>query len=195
MNFKMSSTFSAAEWEAMFASYDQPTYQTVLQLLKPEDIVFDIGAGDLGFSRQTARFVSKVYAVEINDLILQKGFSSGELLPDNLIPIHADARAFDFPTDITVGVLLMRHCMHFRLYSEKLRMAGARRLITNARWHMSVEDVDLQAECTSFSGVGMGWYACLCGATGFKVGPVEQWSNDTDRVIHEVADCPQCQQV
>jgi hypothetical protein len=192
----MSSILSAA-WEAMYAPYDQPTYQAVLQLLKPEDIVFDIGAGDLGFSRQIARLVSKVYAVEINDLILQKGFSSRDLLPDNLIPMHADARAFDFPTDITVGVLLMRHCTHFRLYSEKLRMAGARRLITNARWHMnmSVEEVNLQVERTSFSEVGMGWYACLCGATGFKVGPVEQWSNDMDRVIHEVADCPQCQQV
>jgi SAM-dependent methyltransferase len=191
----MLSTLSTAEWEAMYAPNDQATYQAALEFLRPEDLVLDIGAGDLGFSRQIARLVNKVYAVEINELILQKGFLSRDLLPDNLIPIHADARAFDFPTDITVGILLMRHCMHFRLYSEKLRMAGARRLITNARWHMSVEDVDLQAERTLFSEVGMGWYACWCGATGFKVGPVEQWSNDMDRMIHEVADCPQCQQV
>ena len=30
----------------MYAPYDQPTYQAVLELLKPEDVVLDIGAGD-----------------------------------------------------------------------------------------------------------------------------------------------------
>jgi hypothetical protein len=39
----MSSTLSAAAWEAMYAPYDQSIYQAVLELLKPEDVVLDIG--------------------------------------------------------------------------------------------------------------------------------------------------------
>ena len=190
----MSLTLSAADWESMYAPYDQPTYQAVLELLRPEDVVMDIGAGDLRFSRQIARIASKVYAVEINDLVLQQGLASRDPLPDHLIPIHADARGFEFPIDITVGVLLMRHCTHFHLYFEKLRMAGARRLITNARWRMNIEEVDLQAERSSFKKIAMGWYACLCGATGFKAGPAEQWSTEMDKLIQEVSDCPQCRQ-
>jgi SAM-dependent methyltransferase len=189
----MSLTLSAADWEAMYAPYDEATYQAVLELLKPEDVVLDIGAGDLRFSRQMARSANKVYAVEINDTVLQRGHASQDLLPENLIPIHADARAFDFPSDVTAGVLLMRHCTHFRLYSKKLRRAGAGRLITNARWHMSVEDVDLQAK-RCVRRYALGWYACLCGATGFKSGPADQWSIEMDKQIHQVADCPQCKQ-
>ena len=40
-------------------------------------------------------------------------------LPANLIPIRADARALDFPSDITAGVLMMRHCTCFGLYARK----------------------------------------------------------------------------
>ena len=176
----------------MHAPYDQPTYEAVLDFLTPEDIVLDIGAGDLRLARQMARIVRKVYAVEINAEVLDQAYASSDPLPGSLIPILADARSFDFPTDVTVGVLLMRHCTHFRLYFDKLQVAGARRLVTNARWRMGVEAVDLRAERVSFGEVEMGWYACQCGATGFKAGPAEQWSAEMDRVIHEVTDCPQC---
>jgi hypothetical protein len=191
----MEVNLSDAAWEAMYAPYDQSTYQSVLQLLKPEDIVLDIGAGDLRLSRQTALITQKVYAIEINAFVLDKGLTPRDGLPANLIPIHADARAVDFPIDITVGILLMRHCLHFRLYSEKLRQAGARRLITNARWHMSVEEVDLLVERISFHDMGMGWYACFCGAIGFNEGSAEGWSTEMDGMIHEVTDCPRCSQV
>jgi SAM-dependent methyltransferase len=188
----MSSTLSGAAWEAMYSPYDQPTYQAVLDLLKPEDVVLDIGAGDLRLARQMALIVHKVYAIEINPFVLEKGLTSHDPFPANLISVRADARRLDFPTDSTVGVLLMRHCRHFRLYLEKLRLTGARRLITNARWHMSVEAIDLQTERRSFRDMGMGWYACFCGAIGFNEGPGEQWSAEMDRMIHEVVDCPQC---
>jgi len=191
----MSSILSAVAWEAMYAHYDQPTYQAVLGLLNPEDVVLDIGAGDLRLSRQMALITRKVYAVEISASVLDQGPGSRDPLPGSLIPIRADARAFDFPADTTVGVLMMRHCTHFRFYFEKLRDVGARRLITNARWRMSVEVVDLCVERTSFKDADMGWYACLCGAAGFKVGSAEQWSIETDKVIHEVSDCPQCKRV
>jgi SAM-dependent methyltransferase len=186
---------SDAAWEAMYAPYDQPTYQAVLELLKPEDVVLDIGAGDLRFARQAALIVEKVYAVEINSQVLDRARASLEPLPDRLIAICADAQKVDFPTDTTVGVLLIRHCNHFRSYSEKLRKAGARRLITNARWRMSVEEVELQAQRTLYHETTMGWYACSCGGTGFKLGPAEKWSIEADRLIHEVADCPQCAHV
>ena len=188
----MSSILSATAWEEMYAPYDRPTYQTVLELLLPEDVVLDIGAGDLRLSRQMALIARKVYAVEMNASVLDQASASRDPLPGCLIPIRADARAFNFPLDTTVGVLMMRHCTHFRLYLEKLRDAGARRLITNARWHMSVEAVELSGKRIFFKDVDMGWYACLCGATGFKAGSTEQWSIEMDKVIHEVADCPQC---
>jgi hypothetical protein len=98
----------------------------------------------------------------------------------------------DFPSDITTGVLLMRHCTCFRLYAEKLQKAGATRLITNARWHMDVETVNLLAQRKPFTGAVMGWYACICGGTGFKEGPAEHWSPEMDQITNEVSSCPQC---
>ena len=175
-------------WEALFAPYDPATYQAVLDQLRPEDVILDIGAGDLRLARQMARIVRKVYAVEINPSLLVQG----DPLPAGVILICADARALDFPSGITAGVLLMRHCTCFGRYVEKLRDAGATRLITNARWRMDVEVVDLWIERRPFAGAEMGWYACLCGGTGFKEGPAERWSVEMDGVIHEVYNCPQC---
>jgi hypothetical protein len=191
----MSSHLSAAAWEAMFAPCDEPTYESVLHLLGPEDIVLDIGAGDLRLSGRMARIARRVYALEINASLLRAGAQTGGPLPRNLIPICADARTLNFPAGITTGVLMMRHCTNFRRYAGKLRSAGACRLITNARWHMSVEAVDLLAQRLPYDSAGVGWYACLCGAAGFKEGPAEQWSPDMDTVQHEVATCPQCRQV
>ena len=191
----MSSHLSAAAWEAMFAPYDPLTYRAVLEFLRPEDIVLDIGAGDLRLSRQMAQLVCKVYAIEINASVLEIGLRTGGLLPANLIPICADARTIEFPSGISTGVLMMRHSTNFRLYAAKLRKAGARQLITNARWRMGVELVDLLAERTPFRAADMGWYACLCGATGFKEGPAEQWCMEMDSIHLEVSDCPQCTRV
>ena len=188
----MEAPLSDTAWEALYAPYDQPTYQVVLDQLKSNDIVLDIGAGDMRLSRQMATIAGKVYAVEINGLVLGQACAARSPLPSNLIPICADARLLDFPADITVGVLMMRHCTCFRLYAAKLQKAGATRLITNARWHMDVEVVSLLVQRISFAEVGMGWYACLCGGTGFKEGPVEHWSVEMDRITNEVSSCPHC---
>jgi 16S rRNA A1518/A1519 N6-dimethyltransferase RsmA/KsgA/DIM1 with predicted DNA glycosylase/AP lyase activity len=184
----MEATLSDSAWEAMHAPYDQPTYQAVLDQLGPKDVVLDIGAGDLRLARQISKISRKVYALEINARLLDQAQS----LPGNLIPICADGRRLDFPPDITIGVLLMRHCTCFGLYAEKLQKAGATRLITNARWRMSVEVVNLIAQRLSFDEAGMGWYACLCGGTGFKEGPAEHWSFEMDCITNEVSSCPQC---
>ncbi|HEY3476539.1 MAG TPA: hypothetical protein VGK56_18125, partial [Anaerolineales bacterium] len=83
-------------WEAMHAPYDQPTYQAVLDRLRADDVILDIGAGDLRLARQMARIAQKVYAVEIDAQALEQADDLREPLPDNLIPIHADARLLDF---------------------------------------------------------------------------------------------------
>jgi Ribosomal RNA adenine dimethylase len=188
----MQASLSDASWEAMHASYDQPTYQAVLDQLHPDDVILDIGAGDLRLALQMARVVRMVYAVEIDARVLDQAYASPDPLPANLFPIHADARTLDFPSGITTGVLMMRHCTTFRLYVEKLQDAGATRLITNARWRMGVEVMELLARRESFAEVAMGWYACLCGAAGFKEGPAEHWSSEMDGITNQVSGCPHC---
>ena len=188
----MKAVLSDSSWEAMFAPYDQAAYQTVLDQLQPDDVVLDIGAGDLRLDRQMAQIVRKVYAIEVNARMLEQAGITPNPLPDNLIAICADARTLDFPSGITTGVLMMRHCTCFRLYVDKLRSAGAIRLITNARWRIGVETVNLLSPGKSFAEAGMGWYACLCGGTGFKEGPVEHWSLEMDRTVNEVSSCPRC---
>jgi hypothetical protein len=89
-------------------------------------------------------------------------------------------------------VLLMRHCQHFPLYFEKLVSAGCRRLITNARWRSGVEAIDLAAPRIRYCDLKMGWYACSCGATGFKTGPVEWITPENVDFIDEVIHCPNC---
>lgn len=174
----------------MFAPYDRPTYQAVLDQLHPDDVVLDIGAGDLRLARQMAGIARKVYAVEVDARVLDR--AARDPIPPNLITICADARLLDVPPGITTGVLMMRHCTCFRLYHDVLRCAGASRLITNARWRMDVEVVDLTCQRISYPDAGMGWYACQCGRTGFKEGPVEHWSSEMDKIVQEVSSCPRC---
>ncbi len=180
------------DWEFQWAPYDLPTYQLVLEQIATSDIILDIGAGDLRLTRQMADIASKVYALEINHSLLDQGLASFSPLPANLIPICSDARAFDFPRDLTCGVLLMRHCTHFQVYADKLRQAGARRLITNARWGMNVEVVDLRAVRIPYANIEIGWYACWCGAVGFKSGSPEYLTPENEVIIHEVVNCPNC---
>ena len=180
------------DWERRWAPYDLPTYQLVLDHLSPEDVVLEIGAGDLRLACRMSALVHTVYALEIDRSILEKGLASSHPLPVNLLPICADARAFDFPRGITSGVLLMRHCTHFQLYAEKLRDRGCKRLMTNARWGMNVEVVDLNAARIPFENIEIGWYACWCGAAGFKPGLPERLTPAAEAIIHEVIDCPNC---
>jgi hypothetical protein len=98
----------------------------------------------------------------------------------------------EIPRGVTIGVLLMRHCTHYALYARRLRLAGCRRLITNARWHMDVENVDLVRRLAAYDQIPMGWYACDCGAVGFKPGPAESWTAEHDARTHAVRTCPTC---
>lgn len=184
---------SKADWEAVWAPYDEATYRSVLEQIRTADIVLDIGAGDLRLARRMVEKCRKVYAIEIQEGLINIVAKEANSWPlEKLVLIQGDARHVLFPPDVTAGVLLMRHCTHFQLYANKLREVGAERLITNARWRMGIEVVQLQAERIPFQEFSLGWYACWCGRVGFKPGLVDNLSPDTINVIHEVSCCPQC---
>jgi len=178
---------SEADWERLWAPYDEPLYRKVLALVRPDDIILDIGAGDLRLANRLACRASHVYAVEIDPALITE-----TPRPANLDVICADAYHYPFPSGITLAVLLMRHCRHFRLLADKLLEAGCHYLITNARWRMDMEVIDLTAPRTPFVDVMMGWYACWCGATGFVPGPPETLTPHTASTINEVYGCPRC---
>ena len=189
--FENRPAFPDKDWEYQWAAYDEPTYRAVLDQISPTDVVIEIGAGDLRLAHAMCETAQKVYAVEIAPQMLERGLARRSSF-DHLIPICADARTLPFPRDVTVGVLLMRHCTHFRLYAEKLKQAGAKRLITNARWRMGVECVALSMPRPAYERIDMGWYACWCGQVGFKSGPAERITPELDAIINDVCDCPDC---
>jgi hypothetical protein len=178
-------------WEALWAPYDEASYQAVLSYINPQDIVVDIGAGDLRLAKRMAVIAALVYAIEIQQAILEKA-GPPTCLPKNLKVINADARTVHFPSGITTAVLLMRHCTHFDLYVKKILAAGCSRLITNARWGSGLEMIDLLAPRQTFEDLDIGWYACLCGATGFKTGSLELLRPETAFSTAELRDCPRC---
>ncbi len=191
MDTPRTEVISNLDWERLWAPYDARTYEAVMALIRPEDVVLDIGAGDLRLARQAAEIAFRVEAIEIQgDQILE---SSRNGLPGNLVVHLGDARTLPFPSDITLAILLMRHCTHYPLYVQKLRQIGCQRLITNARWRMGVELVQLDLPRGSYSNVEIGWYACECGAVGFKPGPSEKITPQSDLIVHEVLNCPNCQ--
>jgi len=51
----------AITWEALWAPYDGPTYRDVLSRLQSNDVVLEIGAGDLRLARQIAQVAKKVF--------------------------------------------------------------------------------------------------------------------------------------
>ena len=180
---------TARDWERLWAPYDERTYGEVMEAVQTEDVVLEIGAGDLRLSRRLAEMAQQVIAWEIQADILAR---KGRKLPPNLKVYHVDARQAPVPTGVTTAVLLMRHCLHFHLYANKLHIAGCQRLITNARWGMGVEVIDLQVPRMLYAAAPMGWYACWCGATGFRIGPVEYLTPELETAVHEVIDCPAC---
>jgi hypothetical protein len=173
-------------WENRWAPYDEAVYGRVLEWVPDGAAVLDIGAGDLRLARRLARRVRVVYAIEQHAHL-----TAGPPLPDNLIVIIGDARALPFPP-VDVAVLLMRHCRHFALYRRKLAATGCARLITNARWGLDVEWIDLTARPQPYAELALGWYACRCGATGFRPGPPAELTPELAETIFEVDDCPEC---
>lgn len=178
-----------ADWEKMWAPYDEATYSTVLQHISPKDIVLEIGAGDFRLARRLSLATTGVYAIERQKVLLEDYAVN---LPANCYVIDGDARKVPFPAGITTAVLLMRHCRHLACYWRKLTAISCQKLITNARWGMGVEIIDLKTIRRPFQTIKLGWYACWCGGTGFVPGDA---TTITDRVmdkIWEVSACPAC---
>ncbi|HOU40993.1 MAG TPA: class I SAM-dependent methyltransferase [Promineifilum sp.] len=184
---------SDATWEARWAPYDEETYARALAYVPPGAVVLDIGAGDLRFARRLAARARLVYAVERRpELLAGAAAWPGDV--GNVRAVCADARDWPFPPSLDAAVLLMRHCAHahFALYGRKLAATGCRWLITNARWRMGVECIDLSAPAQPYERVAVGWYACRCGATGFRAGPVEALTEAALAEVYEVEGCPEC---
>ncbi|MGQ9547784.1 MAG: rRNA adenine N-6-methyltransferase family protein [Roseiflexus sp.] len=182
----------AIDWESMWAPYDDETYQYVLAQVSADDVVVDIGAGDLRPARQLAPMVRRVYAVERDRELVSRVLPSLKLC-HNLVVVNADALFWQLPEDITLAVLLMRHCTrdHFATCARRLKQAGCRRLVTNARWKMGVEVIDL-AHNRRCDPDRAGWYACHCGAVGFTA---PDFASITEHAVNDIADvvlCPEC---
>jgi hypothetical protein len=182
---------TAQEWEALWGPYDEPTYAAVLAAIRPDDVVLEIGAGDLRLARRLAGVARQVIAWERQTAVLPPPSSPR---PPNLIVRVVDALEEPMPETVTTAVLLMRHCQHFCDYARRLRAAGCQRLITNARWGMGVELIELRRPRLLYAIAPMGWYACWCGAASFKPGPIEQYTVEMETAVYEVIDCPNCYQ-
>lgn len=180
-------------WEALWAPYDEATYAAVLAAVHPADTVLEIGAGDLRLARRLAVRAQRVIAWEVQADVLARAAGP---LPPNLDARCADARFEPIPPGVTAAVLLMRHCTHYAHYVERLRVAGCRRLITNARWRMGVEVIDLGQGArfaAQFATLGAGWYACRrCGATGFAGDDVSAVTEAVLAAVVDVEGCPAC---
>ena len=181
-----------AGWELLWAPYDESTYREVLKEIEPGESVLEIGAGDLRLARRLARVCRQVVAVEIQTGLVERAIAQGEINPKNLHVICGDALTVPLPPGLTAAVLLMRHCRRFRLYADRLKAVGCRRLITNARWRMGVETIDLQAARLLYAELELGWYACWCGTAGFKSGPEEKLTEAVSMTVQEVIACPKC---
>ncbi len=194
-----------SNWELLWAPYEEEIYAWILARLKPGERVLDIGAGDLRLSLRMVERGCRVIAVERQWSLLLRilqafGIPPGALRWEQPLPIlegltivWADARTWAFPP-VESAILLMRHCATFSLYVHKLRNAGCRRLFTNARWRMGVEQIDL-GPALSFENVPAGWYACRCGTVGFREGPPELIDAAALERIWEVEECPACRPV
>lgn len=177
------------DWETLWAPYTAEDYQSVLDLIKPQDVVLDIGAGDLRLALRLARVARKVYAIECNAQVIAQ--SDRSQWPDNLEVICVDALTYPFPNDVSVAVLLMRHCSHFKNYAARLKSIECTRLITNARWKMNVEAIDFRSG-VAYDPKQMGWYACVCGSIGFTAGDPRLINQKLLAQVVEVKNCPQC---
>jgi hypothetical protein len=181
------------DWEAAFAPYDEETYHAVLAQIAPHDVVLDIGAGDLRLTKRVAARARRVYAIERDPAVLAQ--SDRGTWPANLIVICADALTTSFPGDVTTAILLMRHCTraHFTAYLRHLSaLRRCRRLITNARWKMDVEVIDLRSGGV-YDPDRAGWYACHCGSIGFTPSDPAVITPQVLAEVIDVVSCPQCE--
>jgi hypothetical protein len=88
----------------------------------------------------------------------------------------------------------MRHCTreHFARYVQRIiTETQCQRLLTNARWKMNVEEVQIRSG-KQYDPDRIGWYACRCGAIGFTPGDPQAITTQLLADVNEVVNCPAC---
>lgn len=99
-------------WEIFYVP-EEMFYGACLETLSEDDVVFDVGAGDMRFDLIMAEKVRKVYAVEINPTITARALNIIRYgLPPNLIAICGNAFEMELPSDVTAVTCLMIHRQH-----------------------------------------------------------------------------------
>lgn len=94
--------FKGSFSSVMYVPHDE-NHKPMLKFLKKDDIVCDMGAGDLRFALMASQKCKKVYAVEACPTTLSEALRViGYNLPENLIPICANWDVFPVPRDVTV---------------------------------------------------------------------------------------------
>jgi SAM-dependent methyltransferase len=99
-------------WEA-FSVPEINNYKSVLSVIKKDDVVYDIGAGDFRLDLMLAEKAKRVYAVEINPIIVSKALAIiGYDIPENLVLIRGNGFSLPLPKEITLITCLMIHRQH-----------------------------------------------------------------------------------
>jgi len=89
---------------------EKTEYEIVLSRICKDDVVLDIGAGNLALDIILAERCKKVYAVECNPFIISEALKTiGYDLPRNLIVICANGLDVPIPPDVNTLVMLLRH--------------------------------------------------------------------------------------
>lgn len=88
---------------------DRSLYSKAVEAVRSGDVVFDVGAGDLRLDLALSERVRKVYAVEIDPVLLGRALDViGYRLPLNVVPICADGLKLNLPSDVSVVLALIR---------------------------------------------------------------------------------------
>lgn len=99
-------------WEIFYVP-EEMFYDACLEKLSRDDVVFDVGAGDMRFDLIMSEKVRKVYAVEINPKITARALNIIRYgMPTNMIAICGNAFEMELPRDVTVVTCLMIHRQH-----------------------------------------------------------------------------------
>ncbi|MFO7966382.1 MAG: class I SAM-dependent methyltransferase [Archaeoglobaceae archaeon] len=78
-------------------------YKEMVSRLSEDDVLCDMGAGDLRFALIASTVCKKVYAVEMSPKLISKSLALMDYeLPDNVIVICADWRQILVPEDVTI---------------------------------------------------------------------------------------------
>jgi len=88
-------------------------YAKVLANIESDDVILDVGAGNFALDFLMAEKAKKVYAMEINPIIVKDALDViGSSLPSNLTLICGNALDFPVPRDVNTIVILMKHFIH-----------------------------------------------------------------------------------